>query len=220
MIEFKKVTRSFQCPKDRVQALKDISFSVSPGELVVVQGPSGCGKTTLLLTAAGLLKPDTGEVLINGQNPYRMSPNQRSVLRAEKIGFVFQQFHLVPYLSVLDNVLAPSVAKPQPNSPERAQQLIQHFKIEDRINHTPSQLSTGERQRTALGRALLNSPEFILADEPTGNLDEENGKIVLGFLSEFVSNGGAVLLVTHDTGISKFAHRSLRLSQGEIIKSE
>ena len=90
--------------------------------------------------------------------------------------------------------------------------------MEDRINHTPSQLSTGERQRTALARALLNDPEFILADEPTGNLDEENGKIVLGFLSEFVKNGGAVLLVTHDANISQFAHRSLRLSQGKIIK--
>lgn len=230
MLELKKVAKSFQGPRGQpsplrqgrgqVQALKDVSLSVSPGELVVVQGPSGCGKTTLLLTAGGLLKPDTGEVLINGQDPYRMGPNQRSVLRAQRIGFVFQQFHLVPYLSVLDNVLAPSVARAQPNSSERAQQLIQHFKIEDRINHVPSQLSTGERQRTALARALLNSPEFILADEPTGNLDEENGKIVLGFLSEFVSNGGAVLLVTHDTNISQFAHRNLRLFQGEIIRSE
>ena len=220
MLEFKQVSKSFKGPKGQVKALENVSFSVSPGELVVVQGPSGCGKTTLLLTAGALLKPDTGAVLINGLDSYSIGPNQRNTLRAEKIGFVFQQFHLIPYLNVLKNILAPSLAGPQPGNLDRAKQLIRHFKMEERIDHIPGQLSTGERQRTALARALLNSPELILADEPTGNLDEENGKIVLGFLSEFVKDGGAVLIVTHDTNISQFAHRSLRLSQGEIIKSE
>lgn len=217
MLEFKQVSRAFEGPQGEVQALKDISFSVAPGELVVVQGPSGSGKTTLLLTAAGLLRPSGGAVLIDGQDPYHLGTNQRSALRAEKIGFVFQQFHLVPYLTVLDNVLAPSVARPQLGALERAGELLSHFNMEHRINHVPAQLSTGERQRTALARALLNEPKIILADEPTGNLDEENGKTVLGYLSEFAGNGGAVLIVSHDINISRFAHRSIKLRQGRMV---
>ena len=220
MLEFNEVSKSFQGPDGPVQALKDVSFSIAAGELVVVQGQSGSGKTTLLLTAGGLLRPDSGRVLIKGEDCYRLGPNHRSALRAEKIGFVFQQFHLVPYLSVLDNVLAPTAARPQAGATARAQELIQHFNLQERIKHLPAQLSTGERQRTALARALLNNPKLILADEPTGNLDEENGKAVLGYLSEFASNGGAVLIVTHDNQISGLAHRQITLEQGRIIRTE
>jgi putative ABC transport system ATP-binding protein len=217
MLEFREVSKFFQGPDGQVQALKSVSLSVGASELVVVQGPSGCGKTTLLLTAGGLLKPNSGTVFIDGENPYHLGMNRRSTLRAEKIGFVFQQFFLVPYFSVLENVLAPSAARPQAGVLERARELICHFNMEHRINHLPNQLSTGECQRTALARALLNNPKLILADEPTGNLDEENGKIVLGYLSEFADDGGAVLIVTHDTQIVQFVHRSIKLCQGATV---
>ena len=216
MLEMREVSKSFQGPEGEVRALQDVSLSVAPGELVVVRGPSGCGKTTLLLIAGGLLGPSAGEVLVGDRAPYRLGANQRSALRAESVGFVFQQFHLIPYLSVLDNVRAPSAARPQPGALDRARELVRRFNLEHRINHVPAQLSTGERQRTALARALLNHPKLILADEPTGNLDDENATMVLKHLAEFADQGSAVLLVTHDAGAAGRAHRTFRLEEGKL----
>ena len=217
MLVFKKVTKSFRGPENDVKAVENISFAVMAGELVAVQGPSGSGKTTLLLMAGGLLKPTEGTVSVEEQDPYTLTPNQRSGLRAKKIGFVFQQFRLIPYLTVQDNILAPSGAYRQPDAQSRAKNLIQHFKLEHRVKHVPSQLSTGERQRTALARALLNRPAIILADEPTGNLDKTNAEIVLQHLSEFTQDGGAVLLVTHDIRAAGYADRTMHMSDGRII---
>jgi len=219
MLEFKEVSRSFRGPEGEVQALRGVSFVVTCGEFVAVRGPSGCGKTTLLLTAGALLRPTRGQVLVDGRDPYALGPDKRSAMRAEKIGFVFQQFHLVPYLSVLDNVLAPCVAFPTPGADERARELLSRFNLEHRARHVPAQLSTGERQRAALARALLNRPKLILADEPTGNLDEENGKVVLTHLSEFASSGAAVLLVTHDQAVSAIADRTVRLQDGGPVQA-
>ena len=144
MLDIKGVSKSFEGPEGEARALEGVSFSVASGELVAVQGSSGCGKTTLLLIAGGLLRPSEGEVLLDSQAPYRLNANARSMLRAEKVGFVFQEFHLVPYLTVLDNVLTPAVASPQPNARDRAWELIRHFQLEHRAKHVPSQLSTGE----------------------------------------------------------------------------
>jgi putative ABC transport system ATP-binding protein len=185
---------------------------------VAVQGPSGCGKTTLLLAAGGLLQPSNGRVLIDGQDPYAFSPEQRARFRGQKIGFVFQQFHLIPFLSVLDNILAPTLAFPTPDAPEHARELIAHFGLQDRVHHVSASLSTGERQRTALARALLNRPKLLLADEPTGNLDGDNGVIVLNCLAEFAKNGGAVLLVTHDSAAVQAAHRVVCLCEGKLTE--
>jgi ABC-type lipoprotein export system ATPase subunit len=195
-----------------------ISLTVAPGEFVAVQGPSGCGKTTLLLAAGGLLQPSSGLVLVNGQDPYALSPEDRARFRAAHLGFVFQQFHLIPYLSVLDNVLAPCIALPPAGAGDRACELIAHFGLEDRALHVPAELSTGERQRVALARALLNRPKLLLADEPTGNLDRDNARIVLGYLAEFAKSGGAVLLVTHDAAAAEFAQRTLRLIEGRLAE--
>jgi ABC-type lipoprotein export system ATPase subunit len=170
----------------------------------------------LLLIAGGLLKPDAGQVLLVGQDPYALSPDARARFRAGNIGFVFQQFHLVPYLSVLDNILAPTLARPAENANERATELARRFGLADRQDHTPGELSTGERQRTALARALLHKPQFLLADEPTGNLDEASGKVVLGHLAEFAKAGGAVLLVTHDPRAAEYATRTVRMEGGRI----
>ncbi|MHC4511728.1 MAG: ABC transporter ATP-binding protein [Planctomycetota bacterium] len=220
MLEFKNVSRLFDGAEGKVTALKEVSFSVRPGELLAVRGPSGCGKTTLLLTAGGLLRPSAGQISVAGQNPYELGPEQRCRLRARMIGFVFQQFNLIPYLTVRQNILAASLAMPEKKAPERASRLISHFGLDDRANHVPAQLSTGERQRTALARALLNEPKVILADEPTGNLDEDNAQTVFGYLSQYVDDGGCVLLVTHDAQAAAHATRTVQMTQGSVVAAE
>jgi ABC-type lipoprotein export system ATPase subunit len=220
LLNLENVTREFEGPSETVKALDGVSLSVGAGEFVAVEGPSGCGKTTLLLTAGGLLRPSAGEVVVDGKTLGRLSPDGRSRLRAEAIGFVFQQFHLVPYLSVFENILAPSLAVSHAEAVERAHALIAHFQLEHRMHHTPAALSTGERQRTALARALLHRPRLLLADEPTGNLDETNAGIVMGYLVEFARNGGAVLLVTHDRRAAQSATRSLRMENGRLAPEQ
>jgi len=214
----------------QVQALRDVSLQLDAAQFVAIRGPSGCGKSSLLMTAGTLLAPDSGEVLIQGEQPYQMSSDRRATFRAEHLGFVFQQFHLVPYLSVLENVLAARIALPvgaasaggaggaggaaESDDQQRARELLEQFGLGDRLGHTPNQLSSGERQRCALARALLNRPALLLADEPTGNLDPENSAIVLRALRQFADGGGAVLLVTHDDQASTAADRTLNMNSG------
>jgi len=217
MLEFQSISKSFENGEKKITAIDDVTLSVRPGELLSVRGPSGCGKTTLLLIAGGLLRPDSGRVSLDNQNPYELNPEMRSRLRAATIGFVFQQFHLIPYLNVRQNILAASLAISSDDASQRAQELMSRFGLDDRAGHVPAKLSTGERQRTALARALLNRPKVILADEPTGNLDEDNAKIVLGYLSEYVSDGGCVLLVTHDVRAAAHATRTLQMNRGKIV---
>ena len=218
MLRLEQACKTYVGKSTPVHAIRDVSIDLDVGEFVAVQGPSGCGKTTVLLTAGGLLKPDSGQVLIAGQNPYALSPDARAAFRAQTIGFVFQQFHLVPYLDVLDNVLSSAFAATSPRQDvrQRAGQLIEHFGLAHREHHVPAELSSGERQRTALARALLNRPRLLLADEPTGNLDHESAKAVLGHLKEFSESGGAVLLVTHDDRAVPFAQRVIHLRDGRI----
>ena len=218
MLEFKNVGRWFDGAQEKVTALSEVSFALKPGELLAVRGPSGCGKTTLLLIAGGLLSPSSGQMILDGQDPYELSPEKRSRVRAQAIGFVFQQFHLIPYLTVRQNIMAPSLALPAKEAVQRTQELVSDFGLEDRAGHVPAQLSTGQRQRTALARALLNKPKIILADEPTGNLDEDNADIVFNYLGKYVSDGGCVLLVTHDVRAAAHATKTLQMGQGEIIK--
>ncbi len=217
-LEIENLSKHYRRSDGEVKALDGVSLSVSAGEFVSVQGPSGSGKTTLLLAAGALLAPDGGRVTIEGQNPYDLTPNERAAFRGEKIGFVFQQFHLVPYLNVLENVLAPSLGKPAEDAAGRARELIAHFGLAGRIAHVPAELSTGERQRVALARALLNRPTVLLADEPTGNLDDANAEIVMAALNEFAGAGGAVLLVTHDSHAAKYARRTVRLEKGKLLQ--
>ena len=218
LISLDHITKSYTGDVENVVAVDDVSVSVDSGEFVAVVGPSGCGKTTLLLVAGGLLRPDSGQVTIDGADPYSLSTEQRARFRAERIGFVFQQFHLVPYLNVLDNVLAPALVTGDPTARQRADGLVQRFGLADRVRHRPGQLSTGERQRVALARALLNKPKVILADEPTGNLDGENSDEVLKALQAFANEGGAVLLVTHDPNAVAFAGRKVVLAGGQLAE--
>jgi ABC-type lipoprotein export system ATPase subunit len=218
MIELRKVTKSFSGPNGRVVALKDISFSLPPGELLAINGPSGCGKTTLLLTASGMLRPDSGDVeLLDEYRPYDLPAEKRSRMRAGLVGFVFQQFHLVPYLTVKENIMAPSLALSKGDPEPRARELIRQFGLQEREDHLPAQLSTGERQRTALARALFNQPKIIFADEPTGNLDDDNAEIVLNHFRKYISEGGCVLLVTHHTKAAGYATRTLKMKNGCLV---
>ena len=217
MIQINNLTKTFDGPNGKVTALDNISLTLAAGELLVVNGHSGCGKSTLLLTAAGMLRPDSGDVrLLEKSDPYKLTADQRSRLRAGSIGFVFQQFHLIPYLTVRENILTPLLSRQGENAEQRAQALIKQFGLEERADHVPSQLSTGERQRTALARAVFNQPRIILADEPTGNLDDENAEIVLEHLRDYVSAGGSVLLVTHHAKAAEYATRVLKMKNGQL----
>lgn len=216
-LSLREISKSFHKNGHAVRAVDQVSLDVNAGEFVAVQGPSGCGKTTLLLMASGLLRPDTGSVLWEGQEVYSMSPNERAAFRGQNIGYVFQQFHLVPYLSILENVLTPSMAAKTSDPRRRALELIDQLGLTSRVSHRPSELSSGERQRAALARALLNEPKILFADEPTGNLDAGNGVQVLEALRSYVGRGKSVLLVTHDPAARAFADRMIELKAGSRV---
>ncbi len=223
LLDLQNVSRSYPRRDGTVEALRDVSLTLDAGDFTAVRGASGCGKTTLLLTAGALLRPDAGQVTVAGEDPYAMTADARATFRGRMIGFVFQQFHLVPYLSVLDNVLAPALAVSSSGAglEGRARELIERFGLSRRINHVSAELSSGERQRAALARALLNQPKLLLADEPTGNLDPGNADAVLGYLAEFAATGsGAVLLVTHDDRAITAARRVVQMRDGQITPAE
>ncbi len=218
-LEISNVTKTYHSNKADVTAVDQISLNVEANQFAAVRGPSGCGKSTLLLIAGGLLVPDSGQIQIEGENLYALNANARAKFRAENIGFVFQQFHLIPYLNVLDNVLAPAVALKTKDVRERAEELLENFGLKHRMHHVPAQLSSGERQRTALARALLNQPKLLLADEPTGNLDRENAEAVLTHMKEFAKAGGAVLLVTHDEHAVNAADVVHSIESGRLVSA-
>ncbi len=203
-----------------VRALDGLSLCIDAGEFIAVKGPSGSGKSTLLMTIAGMAQPTDGRVEVDGADVYALSGQARAKFRAEHIGFVFQMFYLVPYLSVLENVLLPTLSGAVSNAHDRARELLDRFGMAGRIRHKPAELSTGERQRTAMARALLRSPKLILADEPTGNLDPENAAEVMGYLGEFHQAGGTVIVVTHDAATEEHAQRTVLLQDGRIVEPE
>jgi len=200
-----------------VLALDDVSLRVATGDFVALHGPSGSGKSTLLLVAGGLLRPTSGEVLIEGQELYVLNNSQRAELRAKSIAYLYQQFYLVPYLSVLDNVRITDLAK-KDGSLEKAKSVLDQFQMTDRLTHLPSQLSVGEQQRVALARVIYSEAKIILADEPTGNLDQENAEIVLNALRRFTEDGGCVVLVTHDEKALKYAKTELKMANGKVFQ--
>jgi putative ABC transport system ATP-binding protein len=217
MISFNKVQKEYPIKNGSVKALNDVSFQIEAGEFLVIRGPSGCGKTTMLLVAGGLLKPTSGKVMVNNQDPYTMNQSMSNRLRSETIGFVFQQFHLIPYLTVKENILAPMLAMANKPAEGRLEELMLHFGLSGREDHLPHQLSTGEKQRTAIARALFNKPKIILADEPTGNLDDENAELIYKYLKEFSTGGGSVLLVSHDKTSYQYGSRILEMRNGEFV---
>ena len=217
MIRCDEVTKTFRKNGSEVTSLDRFTAEVAEGEFVAVRGPSGSGKTTLLLTLGGMQRPSDGSVQLAGRDLYALSPAERARLRSSEIGFVFQMFHLVPYLDLLGNVLLACPGKPSAEVRQRAGGLMDELGLADRASHRPGELSAGERQRLAVARALLNRPKLILADEPTGNLDPENAAEVIRHLAEFHRGGGTVVLVTHGAAADAHADRTLRLEQGRLV---
>jgi putative ABC transport system ATP-binding protein len=198
-----------------ITAAESVSFSVERGSVLALRGESGSGKTTVLMCAGALLSPNGGTVSIEGTSVNGLSVRQRNMLRATKIGFVFQQFNLIPYLTVQENVALPSLAR-RGNNGQSAKALLEQFGLGDRARHLPRALSTGECQRAALARALFNGPSLVCADEPTGNLDDANAALVLEHLRRFANNGGAVLLVSHDSRTAKISDKTLVMNHGKV----
>lgn len=215
MLTLENLGKTYRTRAGRVRALDGVNLQIDAGEFVAVCGSSGSGKTTLLMMAAAMLHPTRGCVRFDETDVYDMTGPDRARFRANNIGFVFQMFHLVPYLSVLENVLVAGGAVGR-HDPARARELLQQLGLGHRIRHRPSELSAGEKQRAAIARALLNQPRLILADEPTGNLDPDNAAGVLRHLRDFQQSGGTVIVATHGPAAREFATRTVHLCDGVV----
>ena len=212
MIHLKDVTKIYQRSESDVHALAGIDLDVSPGEFVAVRGPSGCGKSTLLTIIGTLGMPTSGRVVVAGQDVLAMSSSARAKFRASQVGFVFQMFHLLPYLTVLENVAIAALN----DGPAAAKRILERFGLSDRMSHHPGELSAGQRQRVAIARALVNRPRLILADEPTGNLDPASSAEVMDLLAAVHAEGDTILLVTHEERAAQRAQRSVVMQDGKI----
>jgi putative ABC transport system ATP-binding protein len=217
-IELRNVSRIYSANAE-VRALDGVSLSVAPGEWLAVMGPSGSGKSTLVNLIGCLDRPTSGEVCIHGTNVSRMSAAELNRFRAERIGFIFQQFHLIPYLTALENVMLAQYFHSMTDQGE-ALAALERIGLKDRADHLPSQLSGGEQQRVCIARALINDPMIILADEPTGNLDAHNEEIVLRQLRQLHDQGRTIIMVTHDPAVARLAGRSLELHHGSIVAQQ
>ena len=217
-IELRNVTRIYPANVE-VRALDEVSLSVAPGEWLAIMGPSGSGKSTLVNLIGCLDQPTTGDILIDGANIAQMSSAELNRFRAEKIGFIFQQFHLIPYLSALDNVMLAQYFHSMTDKKE-ALAALERVGLAHRASHLPAQLSGGEQQRVCIARALINDPNIVLADEPTGNLDAQNEEIVLRQLRQLHAQGRTIIMVTHDPVVARMADRRLELHHGHIASQE
>lgn len=199
----------------KVKALNNINLSVYEGEWLAIMGPSGSGKSTLLNILSLMDTPSSGEYILDNENLEQMDEEQKITLRREKIGLVFQQFHLIPYLNALENVMLFQYYHSSVDE-EDAKMVLEKVGLSHRLTHLPSQLSGGEQQRVCIARALINNPELLLADEPTGNLDEANEQIVLQTLQKLKNEGKTIVLITHNPDLAKFADRTLILQHGVL----
>jgi putative ABC transport system ATP-binding protein len=219
MFRLCEVTKRYAHKEGNVIALEPTTLEIRRGEFVAVVGPSGSGKTTLLSMLGGMLAPTSGQVWLDGDSLYDASATERAELRRQKIGFVFQTFNLIPYLSARENVQVPlmlqgSVSESQQR---KAAELLERVGLAGRVHHKPSELSIGQQQRVALARTLANDPAVILADEPTGNLDPQTRQQVLEFLEELCHEGRTVVMVTHDPHAAERAVRTIKLADGAVI---
>lgn len=219
MIRLENISKHYVRGGEVVKALDNVSLHIHKGALSLVHGPSGSGKSTLVNLMAGLMRPTSGRLLVAEQDIAQLPPAVRAGLRAHRIAVVFQMFHLLPYLTALENVLLPTLARRNPESIERAYELVVQLGLSHRAGHRPGELSVGERQRVAMARAMLNAPEIILADEPTGNLDEESAGLVLGLLERARAEGATVLLVSHQHLHRIHPDLTFELCEGRLVQS-
>lgn len=217
IVELKNLSKSYALASTEVSVLRQLDLSVQQQERVAIIGPSGSGKTTLLLILTGLDTATEGHISIGGESLLGMSGDDRADLRRERIGIVFQSFHLIPSLTARENVALPLEIAGLSNSRQRAMNMLEKVGLSDRHNHYPSQLSGGEQQRVAIARALIHEPELIVADEPTGNLDEQTGDLIMQLLFDLNRDSGTtLLLVTHDTELAARCDRTLKLQDGRL----
>src|SRR5262249_13039222 len=223
MIRLKNVSRLYPAKAEAnggvIRALDNFSLNVDPGEWIAIMGPSGSGKSTLVNLIGCLDRPTSGEIWLDGRDVAGISSNELNRVRAEKIGFVFQQFHLIPYLTALENVMLAQYFHSMTDEQE-ALDALQRVGLKDRANHVPSQLSGGEQQRVCIARALINDPKIVLADEPTGNLDAINEEIVLRLLRELHHQGRTIVMVPQHPVVPRLADRRIELHHGKIAAQE
>jgi putative ABC transport system ATP-binding protein len=220
MIELKGISRFFQVGGETVHALDDVSFVIEGGAYVAVMGPSGSGKSTLLNILGLLDKPTRGSYILDGRNTTELDANGQAQVRGEKVGFVFQTFHLITRLTALENVELPMViaSRPAAERRARARKLLTDVGLADRMEHRPDQLSGGQRQRVAIARAMVMNPSLLLADEPTGNLDSASGNDVLEALEGLNAQGLTLIVVTHDPQIGGRARRRIIMRDGKVVE--
>ncbi|MFT4577932.1 MAG: putative ABC transport system ATP-binding protein [Nitrospinales bacterium] len=212
------ICKSYRNIGFETQVLKNITLHINEGDYVSIIGPSGAGKSTLMAIAGCLSQPTSGEYLLDGEEVGKLSDRKLSRVRNEKIGFVFQAFHLLSGVTALDNVILPLVYSRNPPSDikERAREVLAKVGLEHRLNHTPGQLSGGEQQRVTIARSLINNPPIIFADEPTGNLDSKNGIETMKTFDKLVKEGKTIVLITHDSEVAEHADRIISILDGEI----
>ena len=216
MLNAKNISKIYMKGAQEIKAIDNVSFEIPKGDFVSIIGPSGSGKSSLLLMLGGMLSPSHGKIFINDSSLYDLTNDERANLRQKKIGFVFQTFNLIPYLSAVQNVQVPLLLSgmDEMQQQQQAHALLERVGLNERVDHLPSELSVGQQQRIALARMFANDPEIILADEPTGNLDPAMSKHVIDFLSELNQEGRTIILVTHDSQVAKRAKRTITISNG------
>ncbi len=218
LIEMKKISKYYQSEGGCVTALQEMDLTIEEGEFIAVMGPSGSGKSTLLNILGGLSHPSAGELLVDGIDIYQLKGEKLADYRREYIGFVFQSFQLIPYLTILENVMLPLAILPFRNGDQRdmVTRVLEKVGLAEKGRRLPNQLSGGEQERVAIARALVNSPPVILADEPTGNLDSGTGKEIMELLNSLNSEGQTIIMVTHNPENAQFAHRIIQLKDGQV----
>ena len=218
IIHLENIRKSYYLGKNELQVLKGISLDILKNEYVALMGPSGSGKSTLMNLLGCLDTPSGGRYILNGKDVSRMPDNDLAEVRNKEIGFVFQQFNLLPRLTAAENVALPLVysGTSKKERIERSMEVLKRVKLDDRSHHKPNELSGGQAQRVAIARALINNPSIILADEPTGNLDSKTSYEIMDIIGKIHADGNTVILVTHEEDISHYAHRVIRLRDGSI----
>lgn len=222
MIKIRNLCKSFQRPGEAMlKVLQEVDFSVDEGEFVAIVGPSGSGKSTLMNILGLLDRPDSGDYELNGKSVAALSPEERARVRNEAIGFVFQQFHLLPRTTATENVELPMLYSKHSDAEIRrkAREALCRVGLEERLTHYPSELSGGQQQRVAIARAIVNDPAVVLADEPTGNLDQKSGKQIMELFRELNRNGSTILLITHNDAIANTASRVVHIDDGQLTEA-
>ncbi|MCT8978781.1 ABC transporter ATP-binding protein [Clostridium sp. CX1] len=221
ILEVKNLNKTYGSGENKVEALKNVNLSVNKGEFVAIVGASGSGKSTLLHLLGGLDKPTTGSIIIDGENIYDYKEEKLAIFRRRKIGFIFQFFNLIPVLDVEENISLPALLDNEKVDSTYLNEIIDLLGLTDRKNHLPSELSGGQQQRVSIGRALLNRPSIVLADEPTGNLDSKNSKEVIELLKFTAKKyNQTLILITHDINIASMADRVITIQDGEIVSDK